>query len=136
VTTSGWGAPLRVSLLSAGAVVAQANTSLVLLGRATPNQGVVDFERRQLLTGPGFAPLGPANGFDDHFEAAAMVQTPALVWQLAGRGFNVLVLDGTTDLGLGLAAMDLLADAGIRSHGRVCRYLSDNPNLNALNERD
>ena len=58
--------------------------------------------------------MGPVNGFDSHFEAASMVQSPGMVWQLAARGFNIVVLDGTTDLTVSLAAMDLLADAGIR----------------------
>eukprot|EP01048_Picozoa_sp_COSAG05_P012195 COSAG05_NODE_1203_length_5535_cov_21.291575_1_plen_534_part_00 len=113
-TTSAWGVPLRVSLRDGGTIVAQANTSLVLLGGATANQGVVDFENRTLLYGSSFVPVGPANGFDNHFEAAAMIESPAMVWKLASRGFNTLVLDGTTDLTVSLAAMDLLADAGIR----------------------
>ena len=113
-TTTAWGLPLRVSLLSAGTVVAHTNTSLVLLGRSTPNQAVIDLERRSVLCTDSFIALGPANGHDDHYEPAPMVQSPALTWQLAARGFNVIVLDGTKDLNTTLAAMDLLADVGIR----------------------
>jgi hypothetical protein len=87
---------------------------------------VVDFETRSVLSTDGFVPLGPANGFDSHFEAAAMVQSPGLVWELAARGFNLIVLDGTTDLTISLTAMDLLGDAGIRVLYLLREYADQN----------
>ena len=55
-----------------------------------------------------------------------MVQSPGIVWQLAARGFNVVVLDGTGDLTMSLAAMDLLADAGIRVLYLLREYADQN----------
>lgn len=126
LTTSGWGLPLRITLCSRGVAVAQVQSTLVLLGRSVSNQAIVDFESRSVLSTDAFVSLGPANGFDNHFEAASMVQSPGMVWQLAARGFNVVVLDGTTDLTMSLAAMDLLADAGIRVLYLLREYADQN----------